>query len=184
MIFKAQQNGHSVPQTPPNGHMNGQHNKVTTAPPPAPPPPPAINGIASVSAKAPPPPPPPPTDLKSAPSTGLSLADQLKKQQLRKTSGPPMTNGPGTILNGSKSNDTPPPPQQKQSSAGGHTDLFSELAKKIELRNTTKNCKADTVSTSSSSGVSASDGSDSGATLINNTVPNKRFGPNGKYSFN
>lgn len=177
-----QQNGHSTIPQPPPAQINGQ-NKTPTAPPPAPPPPPN-NGIAAVSSKAPPPPPPPPADLKSAgPNKGLSLADQLKNQQLRKTSGPPSTNGPGVVV-GTKTNgnDSQTPPPQKQNVSGGRVDFLSELATKIELRNTTKNCKADTVSTSSSSGVSASDGSDSGATLINNTVSNKKFGSNGDAS--
>ena len=116
-----------------------------------------------------------------APSKGLSLADQLKNASLRKTSGPPQSSGPGVIASSqNKSNgETPQTPQPKSS---GGPDFFSELAAKIESRNTSKNCKADTVSTSSSSGVSsssvgatASDTSDSGATLTTRKPNGKCF---------
>ena len=147
---------------------------------PVPPPPPS-NGIAPISSKAPPPPPPPPDLSKMpAPAKGLSLADQLKNASLRKTSGPPQTSGPGAVVSQNKPNgDVPQTPQPK---SGGGSDFFSELAAKIESRNTTKNCKADTVSTSSSSGVSsssvgatASDTSDSGATLTTRKPNGKCF---------
>ncbi|KAE9556636.1 hypothetical protein FO519_000042 [Halicephalobus sp. NKZ332] len=166
-IQNQQQNGvynGGQPQTQQQPQMNGGPTRV-----PVPPPPPS-NGIAPISNKAPPPPPPPPDLSKMPPpSKGLSLADQLKNASLKKTSGPPQTNGIGTVLPPNKTNgEAPPTPQQKSSGP----DFFSELAAKIESRNTSKNCKADTVSTSSSSGVSsssvgatASDTSDSGATL-------------------
>src|SRR5690606_42029671 len=72
-----------------------------------------------------------------------------RSSDLRKTSGPPQTSGPGAVVSQNKPNgDVPQTPQPK---SGGGSDFFSELAAKIESRNTTKNCKADTVSTSSSS---------------------------------
>ncbi|VDM40950.1 unnamed protein product [Toxocara canis] len=59
----------------------------TGGPPPAPPLPPA--GIAAISTNAPPaPPPPPPTALATAKANGNSIAEQIKRVQLRKTSAP------------------------------------------------------------------------------------------------
>lgn len=162
---------HQVSSAP---QMNGgsqQQQKVGVPPPPAPPLP--SNGIPPISKQIPPPPPPPP-DLKfmTAPK-GPSFAEQLKLKSGN------LNKVPANDVNGTNNSETPPTPQPKASIPGGHSNVMSELMSKIESRNNTKNCKADTVSTGSSSGVSSSSVGASSDTLDSvSTLTTKRM--NGK----
>uniref|UniRef100_A0AC34Q469 WH2 domain-containing protein n=1 Tax=Panagrolaimus sp. JU765 TaxID=591449 RepID=A0AC34Q469_9BILA len=156
----------SAPQM--NGGSQQQQQKSNIPPPPAPPMP--TNGIPPISNKVPPPPPPPP-DLKSmATPKGLSFAEQLKMKSgnLNKVN--------ANDANGTNNPDVPPTPQPKSSIGGGGNHLMSELMSKIESRNNSKNCKADTVSTGSSSGVSSSSVGASSDTLDSvSTLTTKRI---------
>uniref|UniRef100_A0AC34GY32 WH1 domain-containing protein n=1 Tax=Panagrolaimus sp. ES5 TaxID=591445 RepID=A0AC34GY32_9BILA len=179
-----------------NGHHSGSNGiPVVKAPvpPPAPPPPPSqlnlssgsnnSNGsstIAQISKNAPPAPPPPPP--------GLSLADQLKNSTLRKTSAP--------VKSTSDTSQTSSTQQQPKLSIVNTPNFMGELAAKLSSIKNGKNCNADNISTSSSSGVSTASSSggissdnntsDSGATIVatkkageNPSAPKPWAKPNG-----
>uniref|UniRef100_A0A914YEV6 WH1 domain-containing protein n=1 Tax=Panagrolaimus superbus TaxID=310955 RepID=A0A914YEV6_9BILA len=164
-----------------NGHhssSNGIPVVKAPVPPPAPPPPPAqlnlssgsnnssgSSNIAQISKNAPPAPPPPPP--------GLSLAEQLKNSTLRKTSAP---------VNKVTSDSSQTPSQQQPKLSTVNTPNFmGELAAKLSTIKNGKNCNADNISTSSSSGVSTASSSggissdnntsDSGATIVATKKP-------------
>jgi hypothetical protein len=176
-------NGHG-PTT--NGHhstSNGIPVIKAPVPPPAPPPPPSqlnlstgsnnssgSSNIAQVSKNAPPAPPPPPP-------SGLSFADQLKNPTLRKTSAP-VNKAPSDNNSQTQSQQQQ---QQPKLSTSNAPNLMNELQQRLNTIKIGKNCNADNISTSSSSGVStASSGmgissdnntSDSGATIVATKKP-------------
>uniref|UniRef100_F1L4E1 Ena/VASP-like protein n=1 Tax=Ascaris suum TaxID=6253 RepID=F1L4E1_ASCSU len=104
----------SAPPPPPAAASSG--------PPPAPPLP--SGGIAAISTNAPPaPPPPPPSSLTSTKPNCNSIAEQIKRVQLRKTSAPLINNA-----NASQSR------SENVAGARGRGDLFSELEATLNKR--------------------------------------------------
>lgn len=175
-------NGHGPTTNGHNSTSNGIPVVKAPVPPPAPPPPPSqlnlssgsnnssgSSNIAQVSKNAPPAPPPPPP-------SGLSFADQLKNPTLRKTSAP-INKAPSDNNSQTQSQQH----QQPKLSTSNAPNLMNELQQRLNTIKIGKNCNADNISTSSSSGVStASSGmgissdnntSDSGATIVATKKP-------------
>lgn len=95
-------------------------------PPPAPPLPPG--GIAAINTNAPPaPPPPPPGSLSGGKFGGVSIAEQLKRVQLRKTSN---TSAFASLGNSQMPNKT----ESNSSSIRGRGGLLSELEATLNKR--------------------------------------------------
>uniref|UniRef100_A0A915APZ7 Ribonuclease Oy n=1 Tax=Parascaris univalens TaxID=6257 RepID=A0A915APZ7_PARUN len=104
----------SAPLPPPTAASSG--------PPPAPPLP--SGGIAAVSTNAPPaPPPPPPSSLTSAKPNCNSIAEQIKRIQLRKTN--------TALINNANTSQSR---SENVAGARGRGDLFSELEATLNKR--------------------------------------------------
>uniref|UniRef100_A0A0N4Z8S9 WH1 domain-containing protein n=1 Tax=Parastrongyloides trichosuri TaxID=131310 RepID=A0A0N4Z8S9_PARTI len=139
LLASQQQNQRRASQGSSGSSTNSSNNYITSnngggcnnisrsAPAPPPPPPPTKNNSNNISSNNPPPPPPPPLpiNLKNE-NKGNSLAEQLKKTQLKKVSSVENTNNINNINNQGITH--------KNSINASKGDLLSELAAKINKR--------------------------------------------------